>query len=89
MKRETGHVHAGSRRRVRADDARRSTRRAFLLAAAAWPLIAIVETVRAQLVGCNSREAYCTEQVRDDELNSLVGYGVAPNPPYKSSKVIE
>jgi len=32
MKRETGHVHAGSRRRVRADDARRSTRRALLIA---------------------------------------------------------
>ncbi len=31
MRRETGHIHAGSRRRVGADDARRSTRRKFLL----------------------------------------------------------
>ena len=45
--------------------------------------------IEGQLVGCNSREAYCTEQVRDDKLNSMVGYGVAPNPPYKADRVIE
>ena len=48
MKRETGHVHAGSRRRVRADDARRSTRRAFLLAAVAWPALAWAGALFAQ-----------------------------------------
>jgi putative ABC transport system substrate-binding protein len=40
MSRKSGHWRAGLRRRVRADTPRRSTRRAFLLAAAAWPVIA-------------------------------------------------
>jgi putative ABC transport system substrate-binding protein len=38
MKRETGHGHAGSRRRVGADDPRRSTRRRLLLALGAAAL---------------------------------------------------
>ena len=48
MKRETGHVHAGSRRRVGADAARRSTRRRLLLAAAAWPALAWAGAACAQ-----------------------------------------
>jgi putative ABC transport system substrate-binding protein len=40
MIRKSGHWRAGLRRRVGADAARRSTRRAFLLAAAAWPALA-------------------------------------------------
>jgi putative ABC transport system substrate-binding protein len=48
MNRETGHVHAGSRRRVRADTPCRSTRRALILAAAAWPVIGWMGAVRAQ-----------------------------------------
>jgi len=48
MNRETGHVHAGSRRRVRADVSRRSTRRDFLITAAAWPALAWMGAVRAQ-----------------------------------------
>jgi putative ABC transport system substrate-binding protein len=48
MNRETGHIHAGSRRRVRTDTPCRSTRRAFLLAAAAWPVLAWARTVFAQ-----------------------------------------
>ena len=48
MNRETGHIHAGSRRRVGADHARRSTRRALLLAAAAWPGLVWTGSVFAQ-----------------------------------------
>jgi putative ABC transport system substrate-binding protein len=49
MKRDPGHVHAGSRRRVGADEARRSTRRrAFLRAAVAWPALAWAGAVFAQ-----------------------------------------
>jgi putative ABC transport system substrate-binding protein len=41
MKRETGHLHAGSRRRVGTDaDMRRSTRRALLIALGTYPLTA-------------------------------------------------
>jgi putative ABC transport system substrate-binding protein len=46
--RKTGQQAAGLRLRVGADTPCRSTRRSLLVAAAAWPLIAIVETVRAQ-----------------------------------------
>jgi putative ABC transport system substrate-binding protein len=55
MNRETGHVQAGSRRRVRADAgedshscSRRSTRRTFILAAAAWPALAWAGAVLGQ-----------------------------------------
>ena len=65
MTRDTGHVHAGSRRRVRADTPCRSTRRAFILAAAAWPVLGWTGAVLAQskqprligLLGLSSREA--------------------------------
>ncbi len=39
MNRKTGHLRAGLRRRVQADIARRLTRREFLIAAAAWPVL--------------------------------------------------
>ena len=45
---ESGHVRAGLRRRVRADTPCRSTRRAFLIAAAAWPALAWSGAVFAQ-----------------------------------------
>ncbi len=48
MNRKSGHGRAGLRRRVRADAARRSTRRNFLLAAAAWPALAWTRVVVAQ-----------------------------------------
>ena len=48
MKRKTGHAHAGFGRRVGADSERRSTRRALLLATAAWPALAWAGAVRAQ-----------------------------------------
>ncbi len=48
MNRKSGHVGAGLRRRVRSDAARRSSRRAFLLAAATWPALAWAGAVRAQ-----------------------------------------
>ena len=40
-------------------------------------------------VGCNSREAHCIGWVCIGELRAMVGYGVAPNPPYNTNKVIE
>ncbi len=49
MNRKSGHVRAGLRRRVRADTPCRSTRRAILLAAAAWPALAWAGAVRAQV----------------------------------------
>ena len=48
MNRKSGHWRAGLRRRVPVDAARRPTRRAFLLAAAAWPALAWAGAVRAQ-----------------------------------------
>ncbi len=55
MNRKPGHVHAGSRRRVRADAGEdshtrsgRSTRRAFLLAAGAWPALTWTRILFAQ-----------------------------------------
>jgi putative ABC transport system substrate-binding protein len=48
MKRDTRPMHAGSRRRVGANDTRRSMRRALVLAAAAWPILASTWTVFAQ-----------------------------------------
>jgi putative ABC transport system substrate-binding protein len=48
MNRKAGHTHAGLRRRVRAATPCSSTRRAFLLAAAAWPALAWAGAVRAQ-----------------------------------------
>jgi putative ABC transport system substrate-binding protein len=65
MNAEDGRNCAALTRRVEADTPYCSTRRAFLLAAAAWPLLTIVQTVRAQstqtpiLIGwlsANSRE---------------------------------
>jgi putative ABC transport system substrate-binding protein len=48
MNRKSGHGRDGLHRRVGADGARRSTRRAFLLAAAAWPALAWADAARAQ-----------------------------------------
>jgi putative ABC transport system substrate-binding protein len=48
MGRKAGHIRAGLRRRVGADDACRSTRRAFLFAAAAWPALARAGAALAQ-----------------------------------------
>ena len=48
MSRKPGHDRAGLRRRVGADEARRSTRRALILAAAAWPALAWAGAVIAQ-----------------------------------------
>jgi len=48
MNRETGHVLAGSRCRVRADAARRSTRRTFLFLATAWLALLTSEAALAQ-----------------------------------------
>jgi len=48
VNRKSGHIHSGLRRRVRAGDARRSTRRVLLLAAAAWPLVAWGSAAYAQ-----------------------------------------
>jgi len=48
MNPKSGHCRAGLLRRVGADDTRRSTRREFLLAAAAWPALAWTGSVRAQ-----------------------------------------
>jgi ABC transporter substrate binding protein len=48
MKRKPGHVRAGLLRRVRTDTTCRSTRRAFLLAAAAWPALGWTGSVLAQ-----------------------------------------
>ena len=42
-----------------------------------------------RLVGCNSREANCTGWDCAGKLGSPVGYGIAPNPPYKTGKVIQ
>jgi len=49
MNRKSGHIHAGLRRRVGADAPCRSTRRAFLLAAATWPALVWAGAVFAQL----------------------------------------
>lgn len=48
MKREAGHIHAGPRRRIGADTACRSTRRALLVAAIAWPALAQAGMALAQ-----------------------------------------
>jgi len=48
MNRKPGHIHAGLRRRVGADFARRSTRRCLVLAAAAWPALAWMRMALAQ-----------------------------------------
>ncbi len=48
MNRKPGHIRAGSRRRVRTDTSCRSTRRALLFAAAAWPVLAWGSAVFAQ-----------------------------------------
>jgi len=48
MNRKSGHGRAGLRRRVRADTPCHSTRRAFLIAAAAWPALAWAGAVLAQ-----------------------------------------
>jgi len=48
MNRKPGHSCAGLRRRVGADAARRSTRRTFILAAAAWPALAWAGTLFGQ-----------------------------------------
>jgi len=48
MNRKTGHVHAGLRRRVGADEARHSTRRAFILTAVAWPALVWARAVFGQ-----------------------------------------
>jgi putative ABC transport system substrate-binding protein len=48
VNRKSGHIHAALRRRVRTDAARRSTRRALLLAAAAWPALAWASAAFAQ-----------------------------------------
>lgn len=48
MNRKSGHIRAELRPPVRAPTACRSTRRAFLLAAAAWPALAWAGAVRAQ-----------------------------------------
>jgi len=48
MNRKSGHIRAGSRRRVGADAPCRSTRRAFLLAAATWLALAWTGAVFAQ-----------------------------------------
>ena len=48
MNAKDGHMRVALARRVGADDTRRSTRRALLLAAAAWPALAWVGAVRAQ-----------------------------------------
>ena len=48
MKRSSGNLRAGLRRRVGAHTPCRSTRRAFLLAAAAWPALAWAGAARAQ-----------------------------------------
>lgn len=48
MNRKSGHGRVGLRRRVGADDARRSTRRAFIFAAVAWPALAWTGAVLAQ-----------------------------------------
>jgi len=48
MNRKPGHLRAGLLRRVRTDTTCRSTRRAFLLAAAAWPVLGWTGSVFAQ-----------------------------------------
>jgi putative ABC transport system substrate-binding protein len=48
MNRKPGHIHAGLRRRVRADDTRRSTRRRLLLAGVVWPAVGWTGPVFAQ-----------------------------------------
>ncbi|MBI4205384.1 MAG: ABC transporter substrate-binding protein [Betaproteobacteria bacterium] len=48
MNRKSGHMRAGLRRRVRADTARRSTRRKLIIAAAAWPALAFTGAVFGQ-----------------------------------------
>jgi putative tryptophan/tyrosine transport system substrate-binding protein len=48
MNHKPGHVRAGLLRRVRTDTTCRSTRRAFLLAAAAWPALAWADAALAQ-----------------------------------------
>ena len=48
MNRNSGRTHAGLLRRAGADDARHSTRRAFLLGAIAWPALAWTSAVLAQ-----------------------------------------
>ncbi|MBI4205387.1 MAG: ABC transporter substrate-binding protein [Betaproteobacteria bacterium] len=48
MNRKSGHWRAGLRRRVRADDTRRSTRRRLLLAGVVWPAVGWTGPVFAQ-----------------------------------------
>src|SRR5437762_12635597 len=78
MKRNAGHFRAGLRRRVEADDARRSMRRAFLLVAAAWPVLAWTGVLRAQApakvygIGYLSSTSLSAESSRLDEFRQAL-----------------
>ena len=67
MKRETGHLHAGSRRHVGADTARRSTRRRLLLALGGIALVGPLYSI-AQQSGKMPRIAFLDPGLRESGL---------------------